>query len=350
MRAARAMALGAWAGGAAGAPCPVADGGEGSLDVLAAALRATVYRAEVTGPLGVSVRARYAVAGDLGIVELAEASGLGLVPLDRRDPTATTTYGTGELIAAAMERGCAALIVCVGGSATVDGGAGLAQALGGRFTDRDGRAIEKPLTGADLAKVAGYAPPPTLPRIRVACDVGNPLLGPDGAAAVYGPQKGATPRQVEQLEAGLRRLAEVAGGGPDRPGAGASGGAGFGLAALCGASLEPGIDLVLDAIGFERRCRDADLVVTGEGRLDAQSRYGKACAGVAQAARRLNVPAAAIAGQVEPGAGFGDLFRQVVSLSDRYGVDQAMNDVERLLVEATADLVRGCEPSAISHQ
>jgi len=297
----------------------------------------------VTGPLGEPVQARFGVSADgrTGLVELAEASGLALVDPARRDPTRTTSRGTGELIAAASERGCSTVIVCLGGSATADAGTGIVQALGGQFIDRDGCPIETPLTGAGLGAIAGFRSPPaaSVPRLRVACDVTNPLLGDEGAAASYGPQKGATSRQVETLEAQLARLVSILGGDPGQAGAGAAGGAGWGLAAMLGAVLEPGIDLVLDAVGFGRRCAAADLVLTGEGRLDASSRRGKACAGVAHAARGLGVPVVAVVGAVAPGEDFGDLFDRVISLSERYGVERSLAEPEALLAEVAGEIV-----------
>ncbi len=341
-RAAEAMAAGVRQ--AAGATkcdlCPIADGGEGSLEVLSDALGGTLHRMTVTGPLAEPVEARYAIAGTTGVVELAEASGLGLVVPERRDPTRTTTFGTGQLIAAAAARGCETVIVCIGGSATVDGGAGIAQALGGVFIDRDGRAIDTPMTGDGLGDITGYhAPTAALPRLRVACDVTNPLFGAEGAACRYGPQKGATPRQVETLDARLARLAELLGGDPDRAGAGAAGGAGWGLAAMLGAELERGVDVVLDAVNFARRCAAADLVLTGEGRLDAQSRRGKACFGVAEAAAAIGVPVVAIVGQATAGSSFEDLFTEVISLSDRYGRDHARDRPEQVIAEAVRELL-----------
>ncbi len=323
-------------------PCPIADGGEGSLEVLSAALGGVLHRMTVTGPMGESVVARYGISGDgsVGLVELAEASGLGLVAPATRDPTRTTSFGTGELIAAAAERGCETVIVCIGGSATIDGGTGIAQALGGVFVDHNGRAIDTPMTGGLLADVAGYQAPVTgLARLRVACDVTNPLLGVDGAACCYGPQKGAAPGQVEALDAQLARLAALLGGDPDCAGAGAAGGAGWGLAALLGAELERGIDLILDAVDFNGRCAAADLVLTGEGRLDAQSRHGKACFGVAEAAGAMGVPVVAIVGQAMDAASFGDLFAQVISLSDRYGDDHARHRTGQAITEAVRELL-----------
>jgi glycerate kinase len=289
------------------------------------------------------VHARFGVTGDgrTGLVELAEASGLALVDPARRDPTRTTSRGTGELIAAAWDRGCSTVIVCLGGSATVDAGTGIVQALGGQFVDRDGRTIETPLTGADLDTIGGFRPGPAARagRLRIACDVTNPLLGDTGAAACYGPQKGATLPQVEALEVQLTRLAALLGGDPGQAGAGAAGGAGWGLATMLGAVLEPGIDLVLDAVGFESRCAAADLVLTGEGRLDASSRHGKACAGVARVARGLGVPVVAVVGAVAPGENFDDLFDGVISLSERYGVERAMAEPEALLAEVAGELI-----------
>ncbi len=322
--------------------CPIADGGEGSLEVLSDALGGTLHRMTVTGPLAEPVEARYGISGDesVGLVELAEASGLGLVGAECRDPARTTSFGTGELIMAAAARGCETVIVCIGGSATVDGGAGIAQAMGGVFVDRNGRTIDTPMTGARLGDVAGYHAPVTdLPRLRVACDVTNPLLGADGAACCYGPQKGATPRQVEALDAGLARLADLVGGDPDRAGAGAAGGAGWGLAAMLGADLERGVDVILDAVNFADRCAAADLVLTGEGRLDAQSRRGKACCGVAERAAAIGVPVVAIVGEAVAAAGFADLFTQVISLSDRYGRDDAVRRPEQSIAEAVRELL-----------
>lgn len=326
--------------------CPVADGGEGTLDALATALGATIHRATVTGPLGDPVKARYGVTADgrTGIVELAEASGLTLVPPERRVPTLTTTYGTGELIRIVMERGCGEVIVGVGGSATCDGGLGIAQALGARIWDNGGRLITEHFRGGMLGLVERVEPPPALPVIRVACDVTNPLVGPHGAAHTYAPQKGATPGQVMLLDAGLAHLAAILCGDPQAPGAGAAGGAGYGLATLCGARLERGVDLVLDTIGFAARCKDVSLVLTGEGRLDDQTLHGKAIAGVAAAAHRAGVPTIAIVGSVGPGADActdptrGGLLRGYVSLADHYGADRAVHEASALL-EETARLV-----------
>jgi glycerate kinase len=317
------------------------------MDALLAAFGGSTSPQAVIGPLGRPVTARFGVVADLavGIVELAEACGLALVPAVKRDPTRTTTFGVGQLIAQAAARGCGDIIVCIGGSATVDGGAGLAQALGARFFDDRGRLIQDPITGSVLMQIGRFEPPRGLPRIRVACDVTNPLLGPQGAAAVYGPQKGASPQQVLELDRGLAHLARIVGGDPDQPGAGAAGGAGFGLAAICGAKLERGIDLVLETIGFEGKCDGAALVLTGEGRLDSQSLFGKACLGVAAAAGRVGVPTIAIVGSTGPGfeqcidPSRPDRLRACQSLADRYGNERAMNEAATLLEELTSQVV-----------
>ena len=331
--------------------CPVSDGGEGLLDILVAALHGAIHRRLVSGPLGPEagpVEARFGIVREraLGIVELAEAAGLALVPRDRRDPTRTTTYGVGELIGAAIDEGCREVIVGIGGSATVDGGCGLAQALGAAYFDDTGRRISPPLTGGTLRTVARYERPQIPARLRVACDVTNPLTGPDGAAAVYGPQKGATRQQVKVLDDALAHLAALTGYDASIRGAGAAGGAGFGLMAFCGATLESGIDLVLELLGFESRCARADLVLTGEGRLDGQSLHGKACLGVARAAHRLGKPCIAIVGQAAADASRccdaarGGYLARYVSLAERFGLERAMTDTAQCIEAIACEVVR----------
>ncbi|NNM27530.1 MAG: glycerate kinase, partial [Phycisphaerales bacterium] len=277
--------------------CPVGDGGEGTLEAIVEAAGGRYEHVPVIGPDGSTLTARlgWLAAGSTAFVELAEASGLTRLS-NPPDPTRTTTYGTGQLIAAAAA--ARTIIVGLGGSATCDGGVGMTQALGGRFEVDDGRTLTTPITGGALERLTRVELPTLASRVRVACDVTNPLLGPDGAAAVYGPQKGATPAQVIQLERGLAHLATLLGGDRDQPGAGAAGGVGFMLATL-GATLERGIDLVLDLVEFPARVAAADLVITGEGRLDATSLNGKACVGVAHAAANAGVPTIAIAGVVD---------------------------------------------------
>jgi glycerate kinase len=282
---------------------------------MLAATGGQARNATVTGPLGEPVEAIWAMLGGqpaTAVIELASAAGLAQVPLPQRDPTRTTTFGVGRMIAQALDAGAKRVLVGIGGSATHDMGAGLAQALGVRFLDRSGHTIVEPMTGGRLGDVARIDLTELDARlrhtaIRVACDVTNPLTGPQGAAAVYGPQKGATPSTVAALDASTAHLARllVDQHGLDiasLPGSGAAGGAGGGLVAFLGATLEPGIDLVLDAVDFEARVRGCDLCLTGEGRLDAQTLSGKACLGVARAAARHRVATIALVGTVGPGA------------------------------------------------
>jgi glycerate kinase len=295
---------------------PLADGGEGTTEALVAARGGRLQTVWVTGPLPTE-RARVAARlGWLGegqaVLEMASASGLPLVSPERRNPLHTTSYGTGELIAAALEAGARHLILGLGGSATNDLGAGLAQALGVRFLDAAGRPIDGPLSGGRLGEVAaldlaGLHPGLASCRLEVACDVDNPLLGPMGATAVYGPQKGATPAIAAELEAGLAHLIpqlEAATGRRvrERPGAGAAGGMGAMLLALTHGELGPGIELVLAASGFAAALAEADLVLTGEGRVDGQTVRGKTISGVARAAAAVGVPVVVIAGEIGPGA------------------------------------------------
>lgn len=321
--------------------CPVADGGEGTLEALITACGGAYHAATVSGPLGQPVEARFGVLNDgrTGVVGMAQASGLTLVPIDQRDPTHTTTYGTGELIRRAIDAGCETIIVGVGGSATCDGGAGIAQALGAKFFDVNGELITAPLTGGMLHQVLRVEPASVAAAIRVACDVLNPLTGENGAAAVYAPQKGATPEQVILLDAGLEHLAEIAGAPVDVPRSGAAGGAGWGMSVFAGATMESGADLILDAIDFDARCHGADLVITGEGCLDGQSMQGKITMRIAERARRLNVPVAAIVGRTGPGYESLQL-DACISLVEQFGEDKAMNETEWVIAEAAYTLAQ----------
>jgi glycerate kinase len=291
---------------------PVADGGEGTLDALVEAAGGVRRSFTVADPLGRPIEAEVGrVRGGTAVVELARASGYERLGDDERDPERTSTYGTGELIRAALDLGARRVVIGLGGSATTDGGLGLARALGVRALDSDGNELAG--AGADLGRVAridlsGRDPRLEEVSLEVACDVRNPFHGPDGAARVYGPQKGAGPEAVARLDAGLARLAGVIreATGVDLqalPGAGAAGGAAGGLAALLGARLMPGAPLVLDAIGFAERLEGAGLCVTGEGRLDASSAAGKAVSGVASACAAAGVPCVALCGQVALGPG-----------------------------------------------
>jgi glycerate kinase len=292
--------------------CPLADGGEGTLDVLVeATLGRTVDRA-VTGPLGEPRKAPLGILGDgkTAVVEMATASGIVLVPPDHRNPMTTTTAGTGDLIRHALDEGLSRIIVGIGGSATNDGGMGMACSLGVRFLDAGG--AELPPGGGGLETLDSIDMAGLDPRIReteiiVASDVTNPLLGEEGASRVYAHQKGAGPDDLETLERGLAVMAEevsasIAPGLERRPGAGAAGGLGFGLMAFLGAEVRPGIEVVMEAVGFEDKLSGCSLVVTGEGRLDAQTAYGKTVTGVARAAAKHGIPVLALAGEIAEGA------------------------------------------------
>lgn len=291
---------------------PVADGGEGTVQALVDATGGEVLEAEVTGPLGEPVRAAFGLLGDgeTCVIEMAQASGLPLLPLKLRNPLLTTTFGTGELIRAGLLRGCRKFIIGIGGSATNDGGMGMAQALGVHFLDDAGG--ELGLGGGELQRLAkielgGLLAEAEGAEFRVACDVTNPLVGPEGAAAVYGPQKGATPEMVQLLDRGLCHFAEIVARDlgveiATRPGAGAAGGLGGGLMAFLGAELHPGVEIVLEAVKFREQLRGAGLVITGEGKIDGQTIYGKTPIGVAQVAKSLGIPVIAIAGSLGTGA------------------------------------------------
>ena len=283
---------------------PVADGGDGTVD---AALRAGYSKVtlEAPGPTGEPGPTAYALDGDRAVVELAAVVGLDRLPGSRLDPLGASTYGLGVVMKDAITRGATEIVLGLGGSASTDGGAGLAQALGARLQDANG--ADLPPGGAVLARLVGVDLAPlrtTLgtTKIIVATDVDNPLLGPNGAAAVFGPQKGASSADVATLEQALATWARVVSGTigrdeADRPGAGAAGGAGYAALALLGATLRPGIELILDLIDFEARLAGADLVITGEGSLDEQSLAGKAPIGVARAASAAGVPVVAVAGR-----------------------------------------------------
>lgn len=287
---------------------PVADGGEGTVDALVAATAGRTVPVSVTGPLGEPVAARYGISGDgsMAFVEIAAAAGLTLAPSNRRDPLIATTYGVGELILAALQPGVTRLIVGLGGSATNDGGAGMAQAFGARLLDGNGADI--PWGGGALDTLAAIDISGLDPRLRdvaieVACDVDSPLVGPDGASAIFGPQKGATPAMVARLDANLQLFGEMIAKTLNievlaLPGGGAAGGLGAGLLAFAGARLRPGVAIVTDAMGLDALIADADLVITGEGRIDGQSIRGKTPIGVAAIAMRHGKPVIGMAGSL----------------------------------------------------
>jgi glycerate 2-kinase len=334
---------------------PVADGGEGLLDVLIPVLGGTLHTSKVAGPLpGQTVEAAWGYVGRerLAVIEMARAAGLMLVPPDRRDPLITTSYGFGELIRAALDAGAMKVLVGIGGTATNDGGAGMAQALGVSLLDvhgvpvgRGGAALGR-LGRIDLSDVH-----PNLSRASfiVASDVVSPLTGPQGASQVYGPQKGATPIMVEELDRCLENFRQVirAMTGIDVqevPGSGAAGGAGAALAVFCKAEMRLGIDVVLDAIHFDDLLQGANLVITGEGRLDDQTGSGKAMAGVLRRAQGCGVPVAAIVGSVEgdPARFKGaDRFCEVRPLVDgTISLEVAIRDAARLIRMRAAQLMR----------
>ncbi len=363
--------------------CPMADGGEGIVAAMVAATNGRFAYADVYGPLGAQVRARYgllgtrpaaALPGEVGmlgaigevastydadpcdcdactaVIEMAAASGLHLVPENLRDPLRSTTFGTGQLILAALDAGAREIILGIGGSATVDGGAGCGQALGVLFRDAAGQGLICGLGGGGLGAVehidlSDIDPRLAQTRIRIACDVTNPLLGDGGAARVYGPQKGADSETVERLEANLAHFADVIRRElgvdvSDLSGSGAAGGLGAGLVAFAGATLERGVSVVADAVSLRRRLHGADLCLTGEGRLDAQTASGKTAAGVAGVARQLGVPVICIPGAVTDDAP-RDLFAAVHPLvADGVTPRAALANAAPLIRQRTAAALR----------
>ncbi|MGG7979530.1 glycerate kinase [Klebsiella aerogenes] len=292
---------------------PVADGGEGTVEAMVAATQGHIVQVSVTGPLGEPVNAFYGLSGDMrcAYIEMAAASGLESVPPTRRNPLLTTSWGTGELIRHALDAGVSQIIIGIGGSATNDGGAGMAQALGAKLLSAGQQQIA-PGGGAleTLARIDLSELDPRLAdcRIDVACDVTNPLTGPQGASAVFGPQKGATAAMIERLDRGLQHFAQIIDRDLDidvlsLEGGGAAGGMGAALYAFCGANLRPGIEIVTDALGLADLVADADLVITGEGRIDSQTIHGKVPVGVAKVAKCYNVPVIGIAGSLTADVG-----------------------------------------------
>ena len=290
---------------------PIADGGEGSVEALADALKARFMDVIVANPLGEKTPARYALKGELGILEMASASGLPLIEKSRRNPLKTSTYGFGEMIAHAITHGARKFIIGIGGSATNDAGMGMLRALGFKFKDANGAELAG--AGEDLIKLVTIDCTSVLPHLKeceflIACDVDNPLFGENGAAYIYAPQKGADAAMVKQLDAGLINFASVVSKHLGRelwnsPGAGAAGGLGFGFVSFLNATLKPGIDIITEEIGLERDMKGVELVITGEGRLDFQSSMGKTPCGVAKIAASYGVPVIALAGGISPCAG-----------------------------------------------
>ncbi|WP_159651060.1 glycerate kinase [Vibrio atypicus] len=285
---------------------PMADGGEGTVQSLVDATGGSIVTVDVTGPLGQPVEGFYGLLGDgsTAVIEMAAASGLHLVEPSERNPLLTSTYGTGQLIKAALDEGVNHIIIGIGGSSTNDGGVGMAQALGAKLVNAQG--VDLPFGGGALAGLAeidlsGLDPRLAKIQLEVACDVDNPLCGPKGASHVFGPQKGATPEMIEQLDKNLAHYAEVIRqtNGKDvinQAGAGAAGGLGAALLGLFDATLRPGISIVMDAVNLAEVVKDADLVITGEGRIDSQTIHGKTPIGVARTAKLYNLPVIGIAG------------------------------------------------------
>ncbi|MFW6174153.1 MAG: glycerate kinase [Chloroflexota bacterium] len=332
---------------------PVADGGDGTLQSLVDASGGHIETASVTDPLGRPVEALWGAMGDgkTAVIEMARASGLAMLRPEERDPLRATTRGTGELFKAALDAGYRNFIVGIGGSATNDGGAGMAQALGARFLDAQGN--ELPPGGAALAELdridmTGFDERLKGARVTVACDVNNPLCGDDGASAVFGPQKGATPEMVKQLDAALARFADVVERdlGVDireRQGAGAAGGLGAGLMAFMNAELDAGVDIVLDAVGLDRALEGADLAIVGEGQIDRSTIFNKSPVGVSQRARKRRIPSVAIAGGL--GEGFRETYEQGIEAAfalttGPMSLDDAMAGCAGLLETVSEQVMR----------
>ncbi|EOS70019.1 glycerate kinase [Lachnospiraceae bacterium MD308] len=291
---------------------PLADGGEGTVDALIEGLDGEQIDITVTGPMGAAVSCYYGLLRktNTAIIEMASAAGITLVPCEKKNPLLATTYGVGEIIRDAMERGCRDFIIGIGGSATNDGGIGMLKALGYNFSDESGKDVGE--GGQALAKIASIDTQNRHPLIseckfRIACDVNNPLCGENGATYIYGPQKGVTDDLKKELDAGMANFAKITAAslGKDNsntPGTGAAGGLGFAFLSYIGAELTPGIELILDAVDLDNDLKDADVVITGEGRLDHQTAMGKAPVGVARLAKKYEAKVVAFAGAVTEGA------------------------------------------------
>ncbi|MEO1784111.1 glycerate kinase [Thermodesulfobium sp. 4217-1] len=332
---------------------PIADGGEGTVDALVTATGGKLMFSEVLDPLGEKIVAKWGILGDgsTAVIEMASASGLPLVPKEKRNPYITSTFGTGQLIMAALDANCKKIVIGIGGSATNDAGSGMAKALGAKFLDGSGKelcdggyALQK-LEGIDISKIDRRI---KNTEILVACDVDNPLCGPRGASAVYGPQKGATPEMILELDKALLKFSDIAQRvtGKDvknTAGAGAAGGLGAGLMFFTEASLMPGVELVLEVTDFNNLVKDADLVITGEGNTDFQTVFGKAPVGVAKAAKKYNIPVVCISGGL--GDGYESVFDKgidaIVSISSGpVSLDECMLNGAIMLISATKRLIR----------
>jgi glycerate 2-kinase len=331
---------------------PVADGGEGTVEALTDSLKGQIVRKKVKGPLGDIVDAEYGILpGYIAVIEMASASGLPLIPENKRNPLISSTYGTGQLILDAMDKGCVEIILGIGGSATNDGGTGMARALGYSFLDSLGK--ELPEGGGFLIDMADIDDTGIDERIKetkflVACDVTNPLTGPEGASYIYGAQKGASMEDIEHLDNSLGRLAEIIGNKYSRfkkniPGAGAAGGLGYGLMEFCDGELKSGIEIVLDLINFDSYLEGVDLVISGEGRIDGQSVYGKVPVGIAGRAKKRNIPVLVVVGDI--GSKVDAVYDHGIdavmsSVNKAMSLDEAMSRAYELLIDSSSRAMR----------
>lgn len=325
---------------------PLADGGEGTVDALVQGMNGSLRKVRVTGPLGDKVDAAYGIIEEakMAVIEMSAAAGITLVPDEKKNPLFTTTYGVGEMIRDAIEKGCRKFVVGIGGSATNDGGIGMLQALGYDFLNSKGNAVPYGAKGLeDLAEIRKEHVLPELAQceFKVACDVTNPLCGPLGASAVYGPQKGATPEMVREMDQWLADYAKLAANCSERadaehPGTGAAGGLGFAFLTFTNAVLESGIKIVLEETKLEQYIQDADIVITGEGRLDGQTAMGKASVGVAKLAGKYKIPVLAFAGSVTKDArkcneegihAFFPILRGITTLEDAMDAENARRNL-----------------------
>ena len=331
---------------------PVADGGEGTVEAILSGMDGNAVAEIVQDPLGRPTEARFAIlnTGE-AVIEMAQASGLLLIEPAKRDVLSASTYGTGQLIKKALDMGCRKICIGIGGSATNDAGAGMAQALGVRFLDQDGK--ELPPGGGALGQLARIDCSAVDPRLQeteilVMCDVNNPLCGPQGASRIYGPQKGATPNMVLELDKNLEHFADIVEkdlkiDARNYPGAGAAGGLGMGLMCFTGARLVRGIDAILDLSAFDKELEIADVVITGEGKLDQQTMRGKVIFGVLERCEKMNIPVVAVCGRVtdEGRQAFGKRFRAIVAATDEtVPLDLAMKNAKSLLTGATERIVK----------
>lgn len=331
---------------------PIADGGEGTVDAMVLSAGGRISDIEVMGPLSDKVKGYYGILNDgTAVIEMAASSGLYLVPDDKRNPLKTTTYGVGELIKAALDNGCRNFIIGIGGSATNDGGAGMAEALGVKFLDKSGNSI--PHGGGNLDKLQSVDISQIDRRVYsskfiVASDVENPLCGKNGASAVYGPQKGATPEMVEILDANLHHYSDIVKSTIKKdmaniPGAGAAGGLGFGLMAFLNAELKPGIDIVMKVAKLEEKIKSSDIVITGEGNTDYQTAFGKAPSGIAKLAKKYGKPVIVLSGGL--GKNYKALYKigvtSLFSIVDKpMTLKDAMENASDLISDRIEDIMR----------